>query len=378
MLDVDAAIEEVLAREEPVVPLAPATARALSELLGRADHELEALRRHAFADPAVAAAILCAANVEGGEPVVSLPDAEARLGPDAFVRVLREAAAAPLAVGPLADLRRKAWRGSVVSAVLCRELARARGLPAEEAYTCGLLHDVGRLAAICALERIAAAARQGRLPAPERWERLADRWHVALGAAFAERWRLPAMIRDAISAPFPERVRPAGPSPLQQVVRSVDRLVAVLVGGRDSSEAVAGAALAEHEAARLSRTLERLQEHVASLEGPPSAAAVRHDASGGGALREPKGPGLRLRLAGREYAATGFLRHQLFVSGPAPLGEGALLEVEVLDRRQGPFHARVLSSWSDGPRFGAILLPLGLGGPSLAELGGTLPAGGFA
>jgi hypothetical protein len=34
--------------------------------------------------------------------------------------------------------------------------------------------------------------------------------------------------------------------------------------------------------------------------------------------------------------------------------------------------------WAEGERFGAILLPFGLSGPSLAELGGTLPAGADA
>ena len=158
----------------------------------------------------------------------------------------------------------------------------------------------------------------------------------------------------------------------------MDGLVAVLVTGQDSGEAVELAGVSEQEAARLARTLERIQDHLASLEGtetpelaPGAAAELR-------ALREPKGPGLRLQVAGAEFAAIGFARHQLVVAGPVPLGEGALLEVEVLDRRRAPFHARVLASWSDGPRFGAILLPLGLSGPSLAELGGTLPAGAFA
>jgi len=50
----------------------------------------------------------------------------------------------------------------------------------------------------------------------------------------------------------------------------------------------------------------------------------------------------------------------------------------VLDRRGAPFHARVLTVWSHGASFGAILLPLGLSGPSLAEIGGTLPAGSKA
>jgi hypothetical protein len=175
-----------------------------------------------------------------------------------------------------------------------------------------------------------------------------------------------------------DRPRYLGPTPLQRVIRSVDRLVAVLVAGRDPAEAVEDADLTEREATRLARSLERLQDHVASLEGPPAVAAARRDDAGRGALHEPKGPGLRLRLAGREYTAVGFARHQLIVSGPAPLGEGALLEVEVLDRRRGTFHSRVLASWSEGTRFGAILLPIGLAGPSLAELGGALPAGGYA
>jgi len=50
-------------------------------------------------------------------------------------------------------------------------------------------------------------------------------------------------------------------------------------------------------------------------------------------------------------------------------------ELEILG---APFHARVLTTWEEGRRFGAILLPLGLSGPSLAEVGGTLPAGASA
>jgi hypothetical protein len=74
----------------------------------------------------------------------------------------------------------------------------------------------------------------------------------------------------------------------------------------------------------------------------------------------------------------GFAAHQLLVAGPAPLWEGALLEVEVLDRRRRAFHARVLAAWAEGARFGALLLPFGLSGPALADLGGGLPAGAAA
>ena len=380
MLDVDAAIDDVLAREEPSVPVSPGAARAVAEILRRGgDLAVEALRPHAFSDPAIAAALLSAANVEGGAPVLTLPDAEARLGAAAFVRVVRDTAAgAAAAPGPLAELRLRAWRGAAVSAALCRELARERGLHPEEAYACGLLHDIGRLAAISALERIAAGARPAKPTPLCRWERIADRWHVALGTAFADRCRLPSTIRGAIASHHGDRARGVATTPMQRVVRSVDALVSVLVEGRDSEAAVDGADLTDAEAARLARAVERLKEHVSHLERPAPEPGGSGPTAAGPVLREPRGEGIRVRLAGREYAATGFARHQLIVYGPAPLGEGALLEVVVLDRRRGPFHARVLSSWEDGPRFGAILLPLGLSGPSLSELGGTLYTGAHA
>jgi putative nucleotidyltransferase with HDIG domain len=314
--------------------------------------------------------------------VVSLPEAEVRLGEDGFVRVVREVRQRQpaLPAGALASARRRAWRASVVSAMLCRELARDRGVSPDEAYTCGLLHDVGRLAAFAAFERLVGGMRPSG-PAPlRRWEALAERWHIALGLAVAERHRLPQALVEAIALHHPDRTRATEdrPSPLLRVVRSVDELVAVLVQGADSSSAVDGAELSAPEAARLSQAVTRMLDHVATLERRPSPHAEAPAEPALPALHEPRGEGVRLRLAGREYLAVGFAPHQLLVAGPAPLGEGALLEVEVLDRRRAPFHARVLTAWQDGARFGAILLPLALSGPSLAELGGTLPAGADA
>jgi HD-like signal output (HDOD) protein len=380
MLDLEASLGDVLLRGELDVPLAASTARALAALEPRSDVSLDALRRHAFADPAIALELLAAAAAAPGGPVTSLPAAEERLGAAEVVRLVRAAGrrAEPLAAGPLAGVRQRAWRGSVVAAMLCRELARARGLDPEEAYACGLVHDVGRLAALAAFERLAGGTRAAPDASLRRWEDLAERWHVALGATLAERLALPRPLLEAISFHHAERTRVAAPSPLLRVVRSVDALVAVLVDGADSGPAVDGAGVSPAEATRLSRVVERMLEHVAALEAGPARPPPPHPGAPLPALREAKGEGVRLRLAGQEYAAVGFAPHQLLVAGPAPLGEGALLEVEVLDRRRAPFHARVLTAWAEGVRFGAILLPLGLSGPSLAELGGTLPAGADA
>ncbi len=380
MVDLEAALGDVLSREVPTVPTAASIGLRIAELDRRGDLPMDELRSLAFADPAVAAALLASANAVDGPPVLSLPEAAERLGEATFLRIVRGAARAEEErPGPLLALRQRTWRVAVVSAALCRELARARGLPPEDAYTCGLLHDVGRLAAFVALERVAAGSRPLRAVSLPRWERLADRWHVALGAAFAERHRLPRAVLDVIAFHHREPTGAGAPSPLLRVVRTVDVLAAVLADGAEPDDAVEGADLTPAEAARLARTVERAQGQLAALERLSAPGRAPRGTSGPAlALRESKGEGVRLRLAGREYTATGFAAYQLLVCGPAPLGEGALLEVEVLDRARPPFHARVLAAWAEGDRFGAILLPLGLSGPSLADFGGGLPAGAAA
>lgn len=382
MLELDPALERVFLREEPSVPPAVSTVQTVADLERRGDLDIHELRRVAFADPAIAAELLGAASARAGDPLVaSLPIAVALLGEAELVRIVRAVVRQPATPpGPLASLRQRAWRSAVVSAMLCRELARERGLPPDEAYACGLLHDVGRLAALATIERLAGGSRPVRVLPLAGWEALVEGWHVSLGTTIAERMTLPRPVFEAIALHHPERKRVDRPSPLLRVVRSVDVLVRVLEGS-DSGQAVEGAELTAREATRLASAVDHVQAHVAALEDRPPAATPAPAAAGGAALpalREPRGDGVRLHLAGREYVAVGFARHQLLVRGPAPLGEGAVLEVEVLDRRRAPFHARVLTAWQEGDRFGAILLPLGLSGPSLAELGGTLPAGALA
>jgi len=375
MIELELALTDVLSHEDPAVPVSAPIALAIAALERGGDLRIDDLARLAFADPAIAAELLAAANAAGGE-IASLPEAAAAVGHATFLRMVRalarEGAAAP--AGPLGALRHRAWRVSVISAILCRELARARGLPAEEAYVCGLLHDVGEVAAIAAVERLAAGTRPARALPLWRWERLADRWHIALGSAFAERRRFPRSIAEAIASHHADRAAPGEPSPLTRVVRSVDALIAVFAQGSDPFDAVQVADLRDDEADRLAHALEAADCHVAALARHAPKASGPAAGASAPALHEPKGRGVRLRLAGREYAAVGFGAHQLLISGPAPLGEGALLEIEVLDRNRSGFHARVLAAWAEGDRFGAILVPFGLSGRWLADFGGVLPA----
>jgi HD-like signal output (HDOD) protein len=393
MMELDPILRDALLADEPVVPASAPLAAAIAALDAGGELRLDHLARLALLDPAVAAELL-SAGTRPPRREVSLHEATQRVGDAELLRIARGVTRAVPLAGPLAALRDEAWRAASLSALLCGELARARGLAGDLAHACGLLHRVGALAALAAFERLAAGARPGgAIPLPP-WQHLADRWSVPLGLAFARRRGLPAEITDAMAASAPDAPAPSTRAPLVAVVRSVDAIVTVLAGA-DPAQAIDLAGLTDEEADRLARALHRFEAYLGAIErtGSPAdrdegasatprwrlpAGERRAGAVPVASLRERKGTGVRIRIAGREYAAVGFAAHQLLVAGPAPLWEGALLEVEVLDRRRRAFHARVLAAWAEGARFGALLLPFGLSGPALADLGGGLPAGAAA
>lgn len=382
----DEAISDLVARGEVEFPPYPAVALRISALVRGGDFGLDELARLVTSDQSLAADLLRVANsaVYGqGAPTASIPQAVSRVGAHELSRIALASAlgAVALARGPLATLRRRTWRDALSSALLCRELARSRNLPAEEAFTCGLLHDFGRVIAIGAIERISGGERPARPMSAEFWEAVVDRHHVGLGIALAARWDLPAVVADAIALHHEDSSDEAGSPALLDVVRTVDPLVALL---RDRSFLGAGlravSALSADDSEALRRVLRMLPGFLASFEREPTAA-------GADLLTAPDRPRpdvrpedrrVRFRIAGQEYHATGFGPHQLFVRGPAPLPEEMLLEVEALHVPGLSFHARVLLCWPDGNQCGALLMPFALTGPALLHWQGLVPAGGAA
>jgi len=387
MVDVERAISELLARGEARARPSAAVARRLAALLPGGDFVLAEVVRLVSSDPGTAAQVLGAAAARtGGEAPASIPLAVERIGEAELIRIAREAAAANSEddQGPFAAFRRDAWREALGAAVVCRELALARGLDGDEAWLCGLLHDVGRLAAVSAVERLAAGARQAPGAAGWRWERLVERWHVSLGASVASGLGFPRAVLDAIFLHHDVQVAAGRSTDLIRIVRTADAIVGVL---RDRPEAGGDAEaledLTDAEAARLAPVIGALQSMVGAIEGAPGPDSHPGAGSAGPVraappLHESKGPGVRLRMAGREYTAASVGPHQLVVFGPAPLGEGALLEVEQIERRGVAFHARVLLSWQDGDQFGAIVMPFSLSGPAMLDWKGAVPVGATA
>ena len=388
----DEAISDLTARGAIDFPPYPAIALRISALVRSGDYGLDELARLVSSDQALASDLLRVANSASysqGIPTSSIPQAVSRVGADELSRVALASAlgATALARGPLANLRRVAWREGLAAALLCRELARTRGLPFDDAFTCGLLHDFGRVIAIGAIERIAAGQRLSRPMSAQFWNAVVDRHHVVLGVTLATRWALPKLVVDAIALHHeePESDRGAESPDLVGIVRTVDPLVWLL---RDRSHLQATldalATLSDEDGEALRRVLRGLSGFLASFERDPSA----HD---GSLLDPPARPAptwpaaprsddrrVRFRIAGAEYEATGFGPNQLFVRGPVPLPEELLLEVEALHEPGLVFHARVLLCWPDGERCGALLMPFALTGPALLHWQGLVPAGGAA
>lgn len=371
-VDLDEAIDDLVARDAVEVPPYPAVAMKLERLVGGGDFGLDELARLVASDQALAADVLRCANSAAyarGGPVASVPQAVGRIGAGELSRIAFASALSgrALARGPLSVLRRRVWHDAVAAGVLARELARPRHLPIDEAFACGLLHDFGRVLALECLERIARGTRHPR-PMPSRfWEAVVDNHHVRLGAILAERWSLPPVLREAITLHHEEELSAAAHPELVRTVALCDRLVRLLDDRSHVGEAdvTAISQLDEAETEALVRGIEVVPGLVAAFEregAPPDRALL--EPAGAPATRAPR-RAVGVKVAGERFAVTGFATHQLVLRGRAPLPEGALLEVELDEAPPVHFHARVLLCWEEGGHVGVVLQPFALAGPAL-------------
>jgi len=376
-VDLDQAIADLVARDAVDLPPYPAVAVKLERLVDGGDFGLDDVARLVSGDPTLAADVLRVANsacYSRGDHVASLPQAVSRVGAGELARMAVASClgARALTRGPLARLRRQVWHDALASAVLARELARSRHLPQDEAFACGLLHDFGKVLALECLERIAAGTRHPRPMPSAFWDAVVEHHHLRLGALLSQRWGLPRLVADAIRLHHAEQpVAGAAMPELVEVIAVSDRLVRLL----DDRSAVGHAdvaaiqSLSEADTNALIRGIEVVPGFVAAFEREPAApdrGLVQPPALPALApLRPSARRSVRVRVAGAEFAVTGFARHQLVMVGTVPLPEGMLLEVEMADEPPAPFHARVLLCWEEAGRFSVVLMPFALGGPAL-------------
>lgn len=95
------------------------------------------------------------------------------------------------------------WKHSLATALAAEKLARLVKLPrAEDCFTCGLLHDVGKIALFKVspddLRQVVELAEKENISFLDAESKLGLPGHCILGERLAERWGLPVVIRKTI------------------------------------------------------------------------------------------------------------------------------------------------------------------------------------
>ncbi|MEO8278435.1 MAG: HDOD domain-containing protein [Ideonella sp.] len=212
------------------LPALPEVLLKLLALYRRADASIDEFANLIAADPAMAGKVMAVANSAAyrasshAEPVRDLARSLQLLGTET-VRTIVISQAIFQAMHSVAALRRvdlgPYWRHSLLSAALCRELARRiGGVQEDEAYLAGLLHDIGRLALLAAAPEFHA---EGLSPdddaascAVERRWLLVD--HAEAGAWLIGRWKLSRELTDSVRYHHEPMARLAGTEPLIRIV----------------------------------------------------------------------------------------------------------------------------------------------------------------
>jgi putative nucleotidyltransferase with HDIG domain len=191
-----------LARVVDKLPVFPAAAQRALRLLSRDDwaaSDLEAIARH---DQTLAAHLIRAANsaLNGTrQSITTLSRAIMQIGAGQAARILFAASLRPLFAS--AALRRQ-WNHSLEAAQTAERLAEISGeADPGEAFLCGLLHDIGRLAmALLPLEfqeRYARLFEKGCPPVLIE-QALSGCTHAEGGAITLKAWSFPDALVDAI------------------------------------------------------------------------------------------------------------------------------------------------------------------------------------
>jgi diguanylate cyclase (GGDEF)-like protein len=208
------------------LPSPHGVALRLLELANREDVSAAELARVLQSDPALAGRVLRAANssLHGLRPVVSVADAVIRVG----FRCMRQLAMGFSLIercdrGPCDAFPYELfWSRALATAVAAQQLGRlVRGIPPDESFTLGLLHDVGSLALATLYPRDYGQLLKELYGAPEAELRARERQefrvcHRELGRLMLEDWHIPASL--ALAVEYRGEPVPAGASPRTQMI----------------------------------------------------------------------------------------------------------------------------------------------------------------
>ncbi len=283
--------DEVCARALSL-PCSPTLLPRLAEQLQRPDADLDELAALIGLDPVLASATLRMANsvcFAADAPVDSVGQAVMRLG----VREIYRLAALSLASRWMAiEVDGYRWeagdfcRASLVKALAAEALAAETRLAEPSlAYTCGLVHEIGKLAIAFSCAADFSAIRTRRAAQGGTWLQAETEVlgfnHPMVSARLLREWRFPASCVAVAEHNPPDATLPSEFSPIAALMHAANHLAAALGAGQGEDAylyRLDSALLEAHGlgADLLERTLPRVLERATQLlQGKLNTGAVK-------------------------------------------------------------------------------------------------------
>lgn len=188
-----------LTSKKAVLPAFDATGLKIQQEASKSEPDTSAIEKMIACDPSLTGHVLRIANstyYKGINQVSTVRAAIVRLGS-------REVANIAILVTQKKTFRSKdpdinkmmqnLWRHSVGCAVSAQWIAHRSGLAvkAQEAFTAGLLHDIGKLLILSAIGEIKRAGTIKRNPSGDLLGEVMDNYHTVYGYALLRTWNLP-------------------------------------------------------------------------------------------------------------------------------------------------------------------------------------------
>ena len=276
--DLEAAVKGLIERDAVTIPPYPGVAMRLQQLVSAGNYGMSDLAKVAMTDPVVTGQLLRAANsaaYRGAAKINSVGEAVTRIGGADVVRIAIAASlgAAAGKRGVLAAMRRRIWQESLTSAVVCFHLGSSRRVNPQEAFVCGLLHDIGKVVATSSIETLLSSHKDERRLTEAEWMSFIDRFHVEIGVVTARKWALSEMLQTVVAAHHqPDQ---AGTfRPLVDLVCVSDEVVALMTREAIVTEAHLGAVpgLGPNEVRALLNALPGIGVFVSGMDESPAPA----------------------------------------------------------------------------------------------------------
>lgn len=234
--DGQAVLDVLLQDEALVVRQLPVAAQEALAICGNPLLGLARLEPLFMRDPTLMQSLLREANSAwyGGEHVLSITPAIARIGTGGVRNVVLASAVQGTLCRPgslFAPMAAQVWEHMVRCGPIARTMAPAVGVPEDQAFTLGLLHDVGKLIVFDAASSLRQKFRRDlQLPLAVVRDILKT-LHEPVGGLAALRWNLGVASARAI-ADHHREPPPDAPDPRTEVIYLAERIDLAAAGGR--------------------------------------------------------------------------------------------------------------------------------------------------